>query len=184
MIPLYILAIEDDNDRAFMAELFQSYNRLMYREIFQIVGDSWAAEDVLQETLIKLIDKVAELRKRDKKQLVSYIISASKNRARNYVRDIGRNTALSFDEQIEHEDLASSGEEIELQLIKEQDLERFASVWSELDERSRHLLEGRYILEKTNQELADELGIKPDSVRMALIRARKNAYQLLEKTIL
>lgn len=72
----------------------------------------------MQEALIKLIDKVAELRKMDKKHLVSYIISASRNRARNYVRDAGRNTALSFDDQIEYEDLADSGEEIELQLIK------------------------------------------------------------------
>lgn len=38
-----------------------------------------------------------------------------------------------------------------------------------------------YILEKSPYEIAANLGIKPDSVRMALTRARKAAYALLAK---
>ena len=55
MIPCYILVIEDENDRAFMAELFLQYNRLMYSEIYKIVHDSWVAEDLVQTVLVKLI---------------------------------------------------------------------------------------------------------------------------------
>ena len=53
MIPYCILVIEDDDDRAFMEQLFVDYHRLMYHEIFKLVHDQWAAEDVMQSTLVR-----------------------------------------------------------------------------------------------------------------------------------
>lgn len=47
MIPYCILVIEDDDDRTFMEQLFVDYHRLMYHEIFKLVHDQWAAEDVI-----------------------------------------------------------------------------------------------------------------------------------------
>ena len=44
-------------------------------------------------------------------------------------------------------------------------------------------MEAKYILEKSDKEIADELHIKPQSVRMALTRARKNAIELLRKMV-
>lgn len=48
MLPICILAIRDDDDRAYMTRLFVKYQRLMYRTIYDILGDKWATEDVLQ----------------------------------------------------------------------------------------------------------------------------------------
>lgn len=45
---------------------------------------------------------------------------------------------------------------------------------------TRWLLEARYILDYSDGELARELGVKPDSVRMALTRARRKARRLME----
>lgn len=47
MLPICILAIRDDDDRAYMTRLFVKYQRLMYRTIYDILGDKWATEDVL-----------------------------------------------------------------------------------------------------------------------------------------
>ena len=33
MIPLYILAIEDDDDREFMASLYRKYERILYSTV-------------------------------------------------------------------------------------------------------------------------------------------------------
>ena len=100
MIPYCILVIEDDDDRAFMEQLFVEYHRLMYHEIFKLVHDQWAAEDVMQSTLVRLIDKIPELRIKDRNHLVNYIITASKNQARNYLRDSGRHSTSDLQEFI------------------------------------------------------------------------------------
>lgn len=59
MLPICILAIRDDDDRAYMTRLFVKYQRLMYRTIYDILGDKWATEDVLQTTLLRLIDHLS-----------------------------------------------------------------------------------------------------------------------------
>ena len=74
MIPYCILVIEDDDDRTFMEQLFVDYHRLMYHEIFKLVHDQWAAEDVMQSTLVRLIDKIPELRLKDRGHLVNYTL--------------------------------------------------------------------------------------------------------------
>lgn len=53
---------------------------------------------------------------------------------------------------------------------------------AQLDERTRYLLEGYYILDLPVAEMARELNIKPASLRMVLTRARKTAYQFLQDT--
>ena len=117
MIPYCILVIEDDDDRAFMEQLFVDYHRLMYHEIFKLVHNQWAAEDVMQSTLVRLIDKIPELRSKDRNHLVNYIITASKNQSRNYLRDSGRHSTSDLQEFMEYEDPDMDGGAIELQII-------------------------------------------------------------------
>jgi len=59
-------------------------------------------------------------------------------------------------------------------------LEALSRIWTQLDERTRYLLEGYYILDLPATEMARELNIKPASLRMALTCARKTACQFLQ----
>lgn len=54
-------------------------------------------------------------------------------------------------------------------------------IWPLLTPRNQYILRAKYILEKSSAEIAHELGIKSDSVRMALTRARKEAYILIKR---
>lgn len=180
MIPYCILVIEDESDRAFMEKLYEEYERLMYSEIFEIVKNQWNAEDVMQTALEKLIDKLSTIRDMRRKQLVNYIISTCKNTAYNYLRDHGKKTEMSYEDDL---NTPSPEKGIDLALIKKEELGCLARIWSRLDERTQYLLEGYYILEKPMSELGKELGMKTDSVRMALTRARKKAYEMLEKEL-
>lgn len=178
MIPFCILVIQDADDREFMENLFIDYQRLMYSEIYKILQNAWDTEDVLQATLVKLIDKIPELRKKARPKLVNYLITASRNTALNFMRDTKRITPISFEDctQIADDD---ADHLMEAQLIAKEQIEALVQKWPLLDERSRYLLEARYILGKNDEELAKDLNIKSGSVRMAMTRARKSAYQLL-----
>lgn len=180
MIPYCILVIEDDDDRSFMESLFIDYHRLMYHEIIKLVHDQWAAEDVMQSTLVRLIDKIPELRTKERARLVNYIISASKNQAHNYLRASGRYVVSNCQDFWDFKGFDADYGEIEFYLIKKETLEKLASMWPQLDERTRYLLEGRYILNLSIEEMASSLDMKPASVRMALTRARKTAYRFLQ----
>lgn len=73
MIPYIILTIENDDDREFMADLYRTYHRLLYKEIYEIVQDSWNTEDLMQSLLEKLIDHIDQLRSFDTRQLIDVL---------------------------------------------------------------------------------------------------------------
>lgn len=181
MIPYCILAIEDDSDREFMTALYFQYQKLMYSTIQKILTDQWLVDDAAQTILERLIDKITLLRSLDRNRLASYIISTCKNTAYNILRYNNRHRALSFDDFINS--AADSYHEISMDdyLLQCENISHLSAVWEKLDQRTQYILEARYILEKSPTEIARDLEIKPESVRMALTRARKKAYSLLIK---
>lgn len=98
MIPFVILAIEDEDDRAFMTELYSRYERLIYSEIRKLVDEKWEAEDVMQTTLLKLIDRLDRLREMDERHRVNYIITAARNNAISLLRMNKSHLNVSLDE--------------------------------------------------------------------------------------
>lgn len=183
MIPYCILVIENDDDREFMIELYQDYKNLMHSTVSKLVDNEYDVEDLTQDVLEKLIDKISMLRSRTRDQRVNYIISACKYTAINHIRNSGKHPELSFEECGEQTEVRYEEHEVELRLIKEEELEALREVLSEMDLRMQCLLEGYYFLEKPMAELAKDLGIKPASVRMYLTRARKMAFVLLQKKL-
>lgn len=183
MIPYCILAIENEDDREFMSSLYIDYKRLMYSEIRKIIKDDRDAEDIMQDVLEKLIDKIPLLRSRNRNQRINYIISACKFTSFNYIRDNSSKKELSFEDFLGLPDSDYDGHEIELRIIKEEELETLRRVLPQMDSRTRCLLEGYHFLDKTVEELGTELSVKPDSVRMMLTRAKKKIFEVLRKEL-
>lgn len=182
MIPFVILTIEDDNDRAFMTDLFINYERILLSEAYKIVQDTWEAEDVLQTTLVKLIDKIPKLRSLEERNKVNYIITAVKNTAYSVMRAKSKENLPSIDDEDWYgRSSLSTGDSIEQDIFRAEMMDGLSDIWDDLDWRSQFLLNGRYILDTPAKELAADLGIQPDSVRMELSRARKKAKALMEE---
>lgn len=179
MIPSCILLIEDEDEREWMAQLYLQYQRLMYSTIHKIVDDPWEIEDILQTSLEKMINKLSLLKTLDRNRLVNYIISTCKNNAYNSLYCSEQYQVFSFDEFRDKSDIENV-EFMEDQLIKKECASQLLKLWPKLDTRSQYLLEAKYILDKSTKEIAEDLHIKPDSVRMALVRARKKAYSLIK----
>ena len=128
-----------------------------------------------------MIDKIPLLRSRTRDQVVNYIISACKHTALNHIRRQSNKKETPYDDYVELPDYDQDQYAVELRLIKGEELEALRYVLPQLDQRSRFLLEGYYFLDIPISELADEIGVKPDSVRMSLTRARKKAFTLLKE---
>lgn len=169
MIPIIILAIEDPDDRDFMINLYISYNRLMFSEIQKITHDTWTSDDVLQISLIKLIEKIWLLRTFSRNRLVSYIISTCRNNAYNYIK---RELSTADFELTDCDGIDITTNSLEILIIKQEENQLITTAWDSLDDRSRYYLESKYILRKSDQEIAADLSINANSVRMNLTRAR------------
>ena len=54
-LPLMILAIENDDDRAYITELYLKYRKLMYSVAIEIVRDPHIAEDMVASAVTEMI---------------------------------------------------------------------------------------------------------------------------------
>ena len=62
MIPTFILAIENDDDRAFIEHIYKKYYNLMYSKAYDILQNRDCVDDVINNACIKLIPKIQKLR--------------------------------------------------------------------------------------------------------------------------
>ena len=117
-----------------------------------------------------------------KQHLADYIIVTCRNSAYNELRYRKRHSAINFDDCIADISEEDDRQAMDAKIIREDEIEMLSSIWSLLDVKTRYLLEARYILDLKATQIAAELQIQPESVRMALTRARKTAFNLIQKT--
>ena len=178
MIPFIILAIENEDDRDFVIRLYMEHRALLYSRIISIVKNPQDAEDVMQDVMEKVIDKLDALRCFDPDTLRAYLAETAKNRALNFLETPARKKTVytaDFARQ------STENEDVDELLIDRMWIDKLHLVWPTLKEETRSILEMRYFLAMSDEEIARSFGIRPDSVRMRLTRARREAKQALEK---
>lgn len=177
-IPAVILTIEDESDREFMTRLYENYKRLMFSEISKVSSVCSDREDILNDSLVKLIGKINLLRSFDRKRLVNYIITTVRNTTIDYCRRDAHFSLNDFAADVG--DTPCDNGFVEDTVLDRISIEEFHKLWPMLNGATREILEKKYILGQSDSEIAQSLGIKASSVRMNLSRARKSAYEQLK----
>lgn len=170
---------EEPGDRAFMLDLYERFERLMFSTARKYGGEGDFPEEVVQESLVKLIGKVELLRELSPKALAAYVAAVTRNTAIDYIRARERQNAVSLDGGAFSEQEAPLPPLDELMGDAERG-KRLAAALGKLAETDRILLEGKYFLEYSDEMLAKQLGCRPASIRAKLTRARRRAFKLLE----
>lgn len=156
-IPASILAIENESDRDFMENIFFSYQRLIYHEIGSILNDPWSKDDIFQTVIVQLINNIDTLRPMPAKVLTSYIATSARNAALTYIRNISRRKEIladEFDNSNVDDDHDSDPEVI---LLKSEEINSFAKIWDELDDKTKFLLSSRYIFNHNSRSYSNSM---------------------------
>lgn len=168
-----------NNDRdgmAFMRDLYRRYSRLMFAEALRRVSNRQDCEDIVQDAVESLCQKVDVLRELPEQALPAYIAYTVKNKTLNFLRHqsvVDRHTA-------DLEDVESPAPSPEELAVLRERTDGLAQVWPLLPEEDRELLYRKYILGQDNEELAEVFRCRKDSIRMRLTRARRRAVSLMK----
>lgn len=180
MIPIIMTLAEEPDDREFLTEMFDRFHRLMFSTAGKFSNDSFEKEDIVQESLVRLIAKVDTLRTLEPKALASYIVVTVKHTAINRLRKAANAEKLLHDiYDGDNDDIAQEYTSMDERIIISDDIGKLTVIWPRLTEAERFLLEGKYICNYTDEELAATLGCRESSIRMKLTRARRHALSLL-----
>lgn len=176
------IPVEGEAQQAFLEEIYAKHARLMLYAAYQVVHDYSLAQDMLQESMLPLIEKIDELQKMDGCSLRGYLVSTIKNISISYWRkQEGRKKYQGELEPEQMEAIADPGPSPEELLLKKEAAQQLAELWPLLAQEDQFLLEAKYVLRHSDGQIAKALGIGPDSVRMRLTRARRRALQRMQK---
>lgn len=164
------------------SEIYNQYYSRVRRFILALVKDQWVADDLIQETFLRIQQNLASLK--DSSKLSSWIFRIAHNLCRDHFRRLKSGRAKKETDLIQAEDLEEQCCQ-EAAIHKElEQREMGRCVRNQIDllpEPSRTVLVLFDIMECSHQEIADILGISVNNVKVRLHRARKQLKPILEE---
>ena len=182
MIPIALYSIEDDYERNFMINLYNKYYQISKNKAYSILHDYDEAEESVQDAFVKLIENLPRIIKLEPAKLSVYVIITVRNVAIDHYRkkrNENNKEYLFGDDEI-LEKTADDKPLPEDLYLKKEELEELSDALKKLPEKSRMILEAKYILRQTDKEIGEMIGVSEKSVRMYLTRARRQAYELMK----
>lgn len=173
------LLIEDHDDRVFMEQLYLDHAALMYAVALSRLRNPQDAEDAVHEAVLRLIGKISLLRQKDSCTIRRYIVITVDRVSINLAIKRGRHPSTATDQAFLEsiEDTDASVEDAALTRLKHEKVKQLLRM---LPQRERDLLRWKYYENRSDEEIAQALGIAKNSVRKYLTHARRQLRALLE----
>ena len=85
-----LAALEEPRERDFMERLYEENRRLLFATARKYASDDHDAEEIVQDSLVRLMGKVDILQEMKRCTLASYLVSTVRNTAINHLRKQSR----------------------------------------------------------------------------------------------
>jgi RNA polymerase sigma-70 factor, ECF subfamily len=175
-----VLRFKDDSDLArrlknrdphAMADLYDRYGRLAYSLIFRVVRDTGVAEDLVQETFLRVWNR-AQGFDAERGAFGPWLLSVARNRAIDYLRSAGgrERNALELDE-VDHPALYT---DMERDILASDDARVIRAALLKLTPQQREVIELAYYEGLTQTEMAERMGQPLGTVKTWVRTALKN----------
>ena len=161
--------------------LAQNQTRFLYNAAFRYVGNSYDAEDLVQETLYTAYHKFHQLR--DKRKIKSWMFTILRNHFLKWQRKKAPLQTDEFENGIDYLsqlESVSSRPDLASAYEKKIESETVQSILDKLPEKYKSVLILYYMEDSSYQEIADLLAVPIGTVMSRLARAK----QMMKKTLL
>src|ERR1700736_274904 len=159
-----------------MADLYDRYGRMIYALIYRMVRNEGAAEDLVQETFLRIWNRVQAF-DQDKGSLGPWVLTVARNRAIDYIRSVdGRMAQSAFEiEELDHPTLFRN---LENEMLSLDRVKLLRNAFDKLTPNQRVVIELAYYEGLSQTEMAERmkqpLGTVKTWVRTALKALRED----------
>jgi len=157
---------------AAMGELYDRYGRLAYSLIYRIVRDVGVAEDLVQETFLRVWNR-AQGFDAERGALGPWLLAVARNRAIDYVRSAGGKMAKGALE-LEYAERPALFINFEADVLSQDQARRVRAALEKLNENQRHVIELAYFEGLSQSEMAERMGQPLGTVKTWVRTALKN----------
>lgn len=154
-----------------LGELYDRYGRLVFSLILRVVRDAGIAEDLVQETFLRVWNRVQGFDS-GKGAIGPWLLAVARNRAIDYLRSAGgrERNALEL-EDVDHPSLYS---DMEADLLNSDRARRVKAAMQKLSPNQRQVIELAYFEGLSQTEMAERMGQPLGTVKTWVRTALKN----------
>ena len=165
-----VLRLQRRDPRA-LAELYDRYGRIAYALILRVVRDVGAAEDLVQETFLRVWTR-AQAFDAQKGSIGPWLLAVARNRAIDYLRSAGGRERNNVEfEETEHPSLFI---DMEQGILDSDRARRVKAAVEKLSATERQVIELAYFEGLTQTEMAERMGQPLGTVKTWVRSALKN----------
>lgn len=182
MLPI-ILAMEAEDQRSRMVEIYDHYGPFVYQCIGDYFQDFQRKEDLFQEVFKRLIERAEVVEILPHRQLRSYIWYTVRSVCCNLLQKEKGHRTESLETLWEEEgfEVAGDAPAVYETIEKEELSDQVSAAMGKLTARERDVLSYKYFMEMSDQEIAAAMGIAQSSVRVYLMRARNHLVKIWQR---
>jgi RNA polymerase sigma-70 factor, ECF subfamily len=160
-----------------LADLYDRYGRLAYSLILRIVRDAEMAEDLVQETFLRIWTR-AQAFDSERGALGPWLLAVARNRAIDYIRSADGRMARSAFEIVEVEN-PSLFANLEKEMAMSDQARRIREALSKLNSNQRAAIELAYFEGLSQTEIAEKMGQPLGTVKTWMRAALKSLREQL-----
>ncbi|KQT17121.1 RNA polymerase subunit sigma-70 [Chryseobacterium sp. Leaf404] len=154
--------------------LYENYSAALYGVILKIVHSREAAEEIIQDTFVKVWNSIAQYDK-GKGRLYTWMINIARNTALDYLK------SKSFQNELKNQSLPEFVyNDTKLSVSDNQDFIGFSKILDNLEKDKRELIDLAYYKGFSQSEIAEELSIPLGTVKTKMRNALMKLKDLLK----
>jgi len=183
-----VKAYQEGNEQAF-AILLQKHQKHVYNVILMIVKDKFIAEDIFQDTFMKVITLIQSKQYQDEGKFSHWLIRIAYNLAVDYFRKVKKNTTItdSEGEILSQENRFVEEQEADTSILQTENEHIVAELLKRLPSEQREVVVLRHYADMSFKEIAEMTNCSINTIlgrmRYALMNLRKMLTQQQFKTL-
>lgn len=179
MLTIILLSTNMDTDEKNKFEfIYNRYKSAMFNKAVSIVKNENDAEDILQETFIKIAKNIKSIDNIKSKETLSFLMVITKNAAYDYVRKSSKITELPLNEKYDTADDTALEN-----LVGNIEYEEIVSVIENIPSPYNEVLYMHYVKDYSIKKTAALLDKKTATVKMQLVRGKRILIEKLSEVL-
>ena len=182
-----LVVLAQEGSEAAFNELVDRHTSVVYRIAFSMTGAASEAEEIVQETFIKVF-KHLDRYSPEKASFKTWLLAIARNQSINTFKSLKRRAAMIFIDKAGQENEGIPEEErygandttAESLLQRKQEMSRVDKAMSKLPERQRTALTLKAVENLSYSEIGTIMKASASSVESLIFRARKRLIELLD----
>lgn len=172
MLYFYISMVETPEEKTKVEQLYLNYRQTMYHVAYQILKDSFEAEDAVHGAFLRVIKNLDKIDETNSHRTRAFLVVITEHIAIDIYRKRKRETTVSYDE-------------LSMYIASQENLEEYSSkdllaTMNRLPVHYAAVLLLKYSQGYDDVEIATLLNITEENVRQRLSRGRKQLRKLMD----